>query len=362
MISDALWTDFNNDQLPDLLLAGEWMPIRLFANEGGSFQEITETSGLANQSGWWNSLAAADFDQDGDMDYIAGNFGENIYYQCTAEEPIRIYGKDLDNNGTIDPLISCYWQDSLGERHEYLYHPRADLVKQFVGIRKKFNTHAEYGEATVSDMFSNEEMADALILNAKWMKSSILENLGNGQFKIRALPIEAQLAPIYGILPKDVNHDGLTDILLVGNDYGMELQQGRADAFGGLVLINKGQFNFDPLSMQASHFTVLGEARGIVSMPAGEGRELILASQHGDSLKVFTHHQAPAREFIPLQAGEVKARFHLTNGQTQVAEFYWGTSFMSQSARYLTKTDQIDRIEILDGTGAVSRVIGGGSM
>jgi hypothetical protein len=358
LISDALWTDFNNDQQPDLILAGEWMPIRLFQNNGGSFSEITANSGLASHTGWWNSLAAADLDQDGDMDYIAGNFGENIYYQCTTDEPIRIYGKDLDKNGTIDPLISCYWQDSLGDRYEYLYHPRADLVKQFVGIRKKFNTHGEYGEATVPDMFSEEEMADALILNAKWMKTSVIENLGKGKFAIKTLPVEAQLAPIYGILPKDINNDGLMDILLVGNDHGMEVQQGRADAFAGLVLVNKGQFTFDPLTLSESHFGVMGEARGLVNLPTASGKELILASQHRDSLKVFTYQDAPNREFISLQPGEVKAIYHLKNGQKQVHEFYWGDSFMSQGARYVAKTDQIESIELLNGKGELSRVIG----
>lgn len=358
LISDALWTDFNNDQQPDLILAGEWMPIRLFQNEGGTFKEITETSGLASQSGWWNSLAAADLDQDGDMDYIAGNFGENIYYQCTSDEPIRIYGKDLDKNGTIDPLISCYWQDSLGDRHEYLYHPRADLVKQFVGIRKKYNTHGEYGEATVPEMFSDEEMSDALILDSKWMKTSVIENLGNGQFAIKALPVQAQLAPIYGILAKDVNTDSRLDILLVGNDHGMEVQQGRADAFSGLVLLNQGDWDFRPLSLSESHFTVLGDARGLAALPGKNGQELILASQHKDSLKVFAHRNTPNQQFVPLQPEEVKAVYHLKNGQTQVKEFYWGDSFMSQSARYVTQSDQIKSIDLLNGKGEISRVIG----
>ncbi|MEZ4995815.1 MAG: VCBS repeat-containing protein, partial [Saprospiraceae bacterium] len=336
LISDALWTDFNNDHRPDLILAGEWMPIRFFQNDGEGFTEITDQSGLAGQTGWWNSLAAADLDLDGDIDYIAGNFGENIYYQCTSDEPIRIYGKDLDKNGTIDPLISCYWQDSLGERHEYLYHPRADLVKQFVGIRKKFNTHGAYGEATVPEMFTKEEMADALILNARWMKSSVIENLGNGQFAIRALPIEAQLAPLYGILPKDVNNDGQPDLLLVGNDFGMEVQQGRADAFAGLVLINQGNWDFKPLSIAESHFTIMGEGRGLVSLLSDQQQELILGTQHRDSLRVFTYTEHPDNGYIPLTSGEVKAVYHLKNGQTRVEEWYWGSSFMSQRGRYLT--------------------------
>jgi hypothetical protein len=355
LISDALWTDFNNDNRPDLILAAEWMPIRLFQNDGQHFREITDQSGLAEQTGWWNSLAAADLDQDGDMDYIAGNFGENLYYQCTSDEPIRIYGKDLDKNGTIDPLISCYWQDSLGDRHEYLYHPRADLLKQFVGIRKKFNTHGEYGEATVPEMFTKEEMADALILNARWMKSSVIENLGNGQFAIKALPIEAQLAPLYGILPKDVNDDGQLDLLLVGNDHGMEVQQGRADAFTGLVLVNKGDWNFKPISIAESNFTIFGEGRGLVSLLSSRQQELILATQHRDSLRVFSYANQAVRNYIPLAAGEVKAIYHLKNGLRRVEEFYWGDSFMSQKGRYLAITPPVERVEIIGTDGSVMR-------
>lgn len=360
LISDALWTDFNNDERPDLILAGEWMPIRIFRNDGDEFTEVTDESGLAEQTGWWNSLAAADLDQDGDMDYIAGNFGENIYYQCTADEPIRIYGKDLDKNGTIDPLISCYWQDSLGDRYEYLYHPRADLVKQFVGIRKKFNTHGAYGEATVPDMFTKEEMADALILNARWMKSSVIENLGNGQFAIKSLPVEAQLAPLYGILPKDVNNDGQTDLLLVGNDFGMEVQQGRADAFAGLVLINQGNWEFQPLTIAESHFTVLGEGRGLVSMLSDQQKELILATQHRDELRVFSYTDQRDRQYITLASGEVKAMYHLTNGQTRMEEWYGGSSFMSQRGRYVTLTPAVLSIDLFDSSGTLTRKIEGG--
>ena len=195
---------------------------------------------MSEHHGWWTSLSAADLDNDGDMDYLAGNYGENLYFQCNSGEPLRVYGQDLDQNGSIDPLISCYWRDSLGDRHEYLYHPRQDVIKQFVGIRKRFNTYAEFGEATVPEMFANGEMDSALILMTNWMKSSWLENDGHGHFDFHALPAEAQLAPVYGIQAIDVDLDGLLDIALVGNDFGMEVQQGRADAFNGLVLRNTG--------------------------------------------------------------------------------------------------------------------------
>ncbi len=358
LISDALWTDINGDQWPDLILAGEWMPLTIFENqEGKSFQNITETSGLADYRGWWNSLTAADLDQDGDMDYIAGNFGENLYFRCTSDEPIRIYGKDLDDNGMIDPLISCYWQDSMGKKDEYLYHPRPDLVKQFVGIRKKFNTYGEYGEATVADMFTEEELEGALVLSANWMKSAVIENLGDGTFNVKALPIEAQLAPVYGILPYDINQDGQLDLLLVGNDHGVEVQQGRADAFNGLAMINESGFNFAPLSIAESNFMVKGDASGMVSLLAGKDKELILAGQNRDDLRVFSPTAPASQEYVSLSPTETKALYYLEDGSKRLEEFYWGSGYMSQKERYVSKRGGVSKIELLDSKGEISRVI-----
>jgi len=357
MVSDALWTDFNNDNRPDLLLACEWMPIKVFENQGTKLKEITATSGLANASGWWNSLAAADFDHDGDMDYVAGNFGENLYYQCTSEQPIRIYGKDWDSNGMVDPLISCYWQDSLGKKQEYLYHPREDLIKQLTVIRKKYNTHGAYGEATVQDMFSPDDLQGALILSANWMKSAVIENLGNGKFNLHALPKEAQLAPIYGILPYDANGDGRLDLLLVGNDFGMEVQQGRADAFAGLVLLQDEKLNFRPLSLAETQFHIPGDARGLVSLITASNQHLILAIQNRDFLKVFGRKAKTNEQYIPLNHNEVKAKYSFSDGQQRLEEFYWGSGYLSQKGRFVIKSKTVVKIELMDSKGVVQRIL-----
>lgn len=357
IVSDAIWTDFNDDHQPDLIVASKWQPLQFFQNENGNLVDITNKTNLDNYKGWWNSLAAGDFDNDGDMDYLAGNFGENLYYRCTADEPIRVYGKDLDDNGMIDPLISCYWQDSLGNKDEYLYHPRADLVKQFVGIRKKFNTHGEYGEATVQEMFTEEEMAGALILEANFMQSVLIENQGNGQFQLHALPKSAQFAPVYGILPYDVNGDQLLDVLLIGNDFGVEVQQGRADAFNGLVLLNQGDFSFDVLSLEESHFNVAGAGIGVVEAIINE-QSVILATQNREELKVFQSNQEKATNFIPLAANEVKAILYFNSGKRQET-FYWGSGFMSQRSRHIEVNSNVQKIEFLDGTGNITRVLEG---
>lgn len=187
--------------------------------------------------------------------------------------------------------------DSLGERKEYLYHPREDLIKQFVGIRKMFNTYGEYGVATVSDMFSEEERSDALVMKANWMKTSVVENLGNGQFKIHALPTAAQFAPVYDTTTKDMNQDGQLDILLIGNDFGMEVQQGRADAFQGLVLQDKGNLQWQVLTMKESNFYVPGDAKALATLLV-EDKEIVLATQNKGQLKVFELAEQNARYFL----------------------------------------------------------------
>jgi enediyne biosynthesis protein E4 len=287
LVTDAIFTDFNNDKRPDLLIAGEWMPLTFFQNEGNSFKNTTPQTGISDKKGWWTSLAAADFDKDGDVDYMAGNFGKNTYFKCNDAEPLRIYAKDFDKNGLYDPFISCYWRDSLGNRQEYFYHTRDDMIKQLVLIRRKFKTYGEFGAATVQKVFNADELKDAQILSANWMESSYIENLGNGQFKLTALPYQAQLAPIYGILPMDIDNDGLQDVVMIGNDYGMELLQGRADAFNGLVLKNKGKGVFQPVELNESGFCVPKNARALAKIRLADQKELVLATQNKGALRVF---------------------------------------------------------------------------
>lgn len=339
MVSDAIWTDFNNDFWPDLILMCEWSSIRFFENQQGKLVEVTDATGIADYKGWWTSIAASDFDNDGDMDYVAGNFGENLFFQCNGEEPLRIYAKDLDHNGSLDPLISCYWPDSLGNRKEYFYHPLQDVIKQFVGIRKSIGTFAEYGEATVSDILSEEEKKDALILSANWMKTSWIENKGDGKFEVHALPTAAQFAPAYGIRPVDFNQDGFLDILLIGNDHGIEVQQGRADAFIGLAMQNDGKGHFIPLTMAESRFYVPGDGKSLAMINIGNQEPAILAGQNQDSLKVFSFAKAPALKLMPIGDQVAKATIEMADGSTRVQEFYWGDTFYSQSGRFLLLRD-----------------------
>ena len=390
LISDALFTDFNNDNQPDLILAGEWQPLIFLQNDNGKFKNVTNQTGISDKLGWWTSLTAADFDNDGDMDYIAGSFGQNIYFKCTPKmengqwtmdnkvskseirnpaseivHPLSIYAKDFDNNGLYDPFISCYWRDTAGKKQEFFYHTRDDMVKQLVTIRKKFQTYGAFGTATVKDVFTEEELKGAQIMHANWMYSSFIENKGNGKFEISALPPQAQLAPIYGMLPYDIDHDGLLDLLMVGNDYGMELLQGRADAFDGLVLKNMGKNNFRVIEMEESGFYVPNDARALTKIVLpNQNRELILATQNKGILKVFSPKQitnpdksGTTMKYLVPNKSEVKAKIVLKNGQVQMKEFYYGNGYLSQGPLSILVDSSVLRVEFLDNKGVATRKI-----
>lgn len=356
LISDALWTDFNGDSRPDLILAGEWMPLRFFENKDGKLNELSQT-GIEDKLGWWNSITAADLDNDGDMDYVAGNFGKNIYTRGNTEQPVRVYAKDLDQNGMIDPLISYYLRDSVGQMREYLYHPWQDVVKQYVGIRKNFNSFGEFGAATLPELFPDGLLDDATVLTFNYMETAWIENLGSGSFKMHALPLQAQTAPVYGISSKDLNNDGWLDLILVGNDYGMEVQQGRADAFVGLTLINDQQGGFIPLDLEKSHFFVPGDAKSIANIYLADNKELMLVSQNNDSLKVFEPTDIIAYKIFPLQPDEVKSRLEFANGEVQSHEHYFGQTFQSASGRYVRVSPKVKRIVFYNVKGEETRSI-----
>lgn len=356
MVSDAIWTDFDDDGNMDLIVVGEWMSVVFLKNAGAQLVNISAGTGVAGNTGWWNSISAGDFDNDGDMDYIVGNLGMNTFFNCSDAEPLRIYAHDFDGNGSYDAFISGYGEDSLGVKHEYFYNTRDDMVKQLVLIRKKFNTYGKFGEATVRDVFSDAELANAQVLRANWMYTSYVENLGEGRFAMHALPDEAQYAPVYGTHPVDIDGDGLLDILMVGNDYGMELLQGRADAFYGLVLNNMGSGRFRPLSISKSGFFVPGDAKALSRVDLAKGGELFLASQNRDSLQVLSFFTQLLRT-VRVGKGEVSAEITFGDGRRRRAEFPWGDTFVSQGSRSLKWNAYYKKITFYDGRKQITRVL-----
>ncbi|WPP50772.1 VCBS repeat-containing protein [Catalinimonas niigatensis] len=353
MITDALWTDFDQDGWVDLLVVGEWMPLTFLRNTGNLFENVSENSEISGHSGWWNSLASGDFDHDGDIDYVAGNLGLNSNYQASEEEPMTIFAKDVDDNGKIDPMVFCYMMAEDSTQKSFPMHTRDDMISQLVSIRKQYPTYKSYGRAGMGDLWPQALREGATTMQAYDLRSSYIENLGDGKFSIRPLPIEAQLAPVYGMLSKDLDQDGSLDLLLVGNDYGIEPISGRHDAFNGLTLIGDGKGNFKPLTIAESGFFVPGDAKGLAVVHSAQGKDLMIATQNQDSLMVFTPNgsQEKGQEWIDLQANDLFAEVVYEDNRRERLEFYHGNTFLSQSSRTIKVAHDAVSITITDFSG-----------
>jgi hypothetical protein len=286
-VTDALWTDFNNDGQPDLVIVGEWMPVSFFQNTGGTFTNITDDIGIGDKSGWWKSIGSGDFDNDGDIDFIVGNEGLNSWFKATGETPIIAYSADFDNNGRYDVIITQYLLSKDGTKKAFPVHFRSDLGKQLEMMNKKFTTYEAYSEATLEEMFTSEELENAQKSTANWMASSYIENLGNGKFAISPLPAKAQLAPINALHIQDLNGDGNLDVLVAGNNSGNSVFWGPMDAMNGLVMLGDGKGGFTSHRHTETGFYVPGDARALGKLTIADGNSLFLATQNRDSLKVF---------------------------------------------------------------------------
>ena len=282
MVTDALWTDFNGDSLPDLILVGEWMPVRLFVNSGSVFKELTGQSWMAGSKGWWHSIASGDFDRDGDTDYILGNEGLNFQIKPSPQEPARIYAKDFDGNGTLDAIM-CYYIKG----KEYPIYSKYDLGKQIPEINQRYPTYKSFATQTMDDIFSRKELNSAMVLEANNFSTCYLENMGNGQFSLSQLPLPAQLSPIYCISSDDYNRDGYKDILLAGNFYGMRIKFGHLDANKGLLLLGDGEGHFKELPNNQSGLFMKGEIKDAVRVPLVTGKEILVFTVNNDSLRIF---------------------------------------------------------------------------
>jgi len=360
MVTDALWSDFNGDGRADLIVVGEWMAPTFLENMGNTLREVK--TGLKNKTGWWNSLVAGDFDNDGDMDYVAGNLGLNSNYTATPEEPMTIIAKDLDVNGSTDAMVFCFMKGEDGKRRSYPVATRDDLVAQIISMRKKFPTYTSYGQAAMSDIWSAEDEKGGIRLSATEMRSSYIQNMGNGKFKLSPLPFEAQAAPIYGMLAKDVDLDGNLDLLMVGNDYGMDPNSGRHDALKGLCLKGDGKGGFAAIPLQEAGFYVPGDAKGLTTAVTAKNSEIYIATQNQDSLLVFNavhrssengdHAEHSVKKWIDLKSNDFAADIIYKDGSKKHLEFYYGSTYLSQSSRKfaIEKEAQIITITTFDGT------------
>ncbi|MGI8581726.1 MAG: FG-GAP repeat domain-containing protein, partial [Chitinophagaceae bacterium] len=353
LVCDAVFTDFDNDGWQDLILTGEWMPIKFLKNNGGIFTDITSTSGIDNKPGWWTSIVPGDFDNDGKMDYIVGNLGLNSFYSANEKYPVKIYAKDYDNNGSYDavPTIFLPTSQTDPEKKEYAIHTRDDMAKQMIMFRSKFQNYKSYATATFDEMFTKEELKDALVLNANYFENSFLKNLGNGKFKLIPLPNSAQYSCMNGMLAEDFDGDGNLDILVNGNDFSTEVSIGRYDACNGLLLKGDGKGGFTPLSILQSGWFVPGNEKALVKLRSSSGKCLLAASQNKGQLKIFELKRDIQTQ--QLQPEDVSAILQYKNGVRQKLEINYGASFLSQSSRFINIDSNVISVEVKDYKGNI---------
>lgn len=267
MITDAAWIDINKDTYADLIIMGEFMPISLLLNKQGQyFEEATNQYFKNPQPGWWSKLAVADFDHDGDDDLIAGNFGLNSQFKASESEPISLAYADFDSNGSIDPILVSYVQHK-----PYPFAGRDEMLDQLFPLRKKFTTYEPYSEATLTDLFTATELAQAKTLTATELRTVYFENQGT-QFIKHILPMEAQYAPIHSIEVFDYNGDGHLDFILAGNQSAIRIRLGSIDANFGQLYAGDGKGNFKYLPQAESGLDFTGDVKSLkwIKTVAGE--------------------------------------------------------------------------------------------
>jgi len=321
-----------------LIVVGEWMDIKFYKNTNGKLIDVSEKALPTASSGWWNCITGCDIDDDGDTDYICGNLGTNSIFGGSMEYPLTVYAKDFDLNGVVDPIIVKYGKDENFEMQPFPIYTRDDMLTQVSNLKQRVPTYRDFGRATITDLFTLEELNESFTREASHFETSILINDGNGKFQLKPLPVETQIAPVFGIITEDFDQDGFMDILLVGNDYSLELMSGRIDASNGLILLGKGDGNFKALKPYESGFIVKGDAKGIACLFDHSGNTVILTTQNKDSLISHSYIIKNNHKILDPKSA-VWAEILLKNGKTRKQEFYYGNSYLSQSSRKIKVLD-----------------------
>lgn len=276
MVTDASWADVDADGDKDLVVVGDWMAIHLFKNNNGMLND----NAIADSKGWWNRIEAADLDQDGDMDFVLGNWGLNTKFKASAERPLTMYVNDFDLNGKSEFIINWYAPlDSVA----YPFSTKPELTSQLPGLKKQILRYIDYGNKTYDSLFSPEVRSKSLRYEANYLQSAILCN-NNGNFELKALPIEAQFSPVFGIVADDFDNDGKKDIWLGGNFYALKPQAGRHNASKGVLLKGKDNKEFTYVSPAQSGINVEGEVRDAVIIQVKGSKHLMIARNNAKVL------------------------------------------------------------------------------
>jgi enediyne biosynthesis protein E4 len=275
MVTDALWIDLNGDHQMDLIVVGEWMPIKVFINDKGKLEDKSSEYIKFPSTGWWNCIIAEDFDGDGDLDLVLGNTGLNTQFKASAKEPVTLYYKDFENKGTIDPIL-CYFVNGVS----YPAASRDDMTDQLPSLKKKFLEYKSFADAGIHDIFSDEQLKGSGLLRAEMMQTVYLENRGKLGFVLKQLPLEAQYAPVYAINALDVNQDGKKDLVLSGNNSWTRIKFGRYRANHGEVFLGDGRGGFTYVPQSKSGLNIREDIRSAQVISSGKKIQILFGANN----------------------------------------------------------------------------------
>ena len=280
MVTDITSADLNGDGKPEILFAGEWMPLTVFSLVEGRMVNQTSQYGLDKTSGWWKCSIAEDIDGDGDIDILAGNSGLNHRLQASEASPLTLVANDFDQNGSTDPVMCYYHEGQL-----YPYAGRDLMIQQLPYLKKKFQRYGSYAKATLSDIFPQEQLQQSQRLFTNTFETTYFKN-DNGKFSKVSLPYQVQLSPMYDMICNDFNKDGRKDILMVGNFSYSETETGEMDAGNGSLLVQLTDGSFEYVPNIKHGFWAKGEARDLALIHLVTGKEAILTGNNSGRLEV----------------------------------------------------------------------------
>ncbi|BAU53826.1 VCBS repeat-containing protein [Mucilaginibacter gotjawali] len=279
MVTDAQWADIDGSGKNALVVVGDWMPVTILKYINGKLEKTGE---IANSSGWWNCLTVADLNGDGKLDLVAGNNGLNSKIKADAAHPAKMYVSDFDNNGQVECIPVYYKTD--GKAYPFNLHD--DILRQMPILKKKFLRYDTYAGKGIDEIFTPEELEKASVLSVTQTQTCVFYNNGKGQFTMQPLPVRAQFSPVFSILATDINNDGITDLFLGGNFYGLKPEVGRYDASYGTTLLGNAKHGFDYLSPANTGLFIKGEVRDISRIKTKSGTAIIVA-RNNDALQLF---------------------------------------------------------------------------
>lgn len=335
MVTSALWSDANGDGWVDLFVTTEWGPVRLFLNQQGKLVEATQESGLENYLGWWNGINGRDFDNDGDIDYVVTNFGQNSIFQASADEPARMYYGRF--GGVRKPAIV---ESMLTDQVEVPVRGKLQMQIALPFIKDKFPTVHDYASATLADIFSASELAAAKSLQANELRTCLLMNDGTGKFELKPLPWQAQIAPGFGVVTTDFNSDGFADIFIAQNFFAPRHETGREAGGLSVLFLGTPTGTFEAVWPEESGIAIAEDAKGAACSDLNNDLRPDLVVGVNNKRTLFFENNS--RENVPLairlrgdeknrQAIGARVELELKDGTRQVAEVYAGGSYLSQS-------------------------------